>query len=96
MTRPTGCKTDVSCCAPPLLDLNAVAVVVDGYRYSDDFWTHLYTTDPGIINYEGKFRIDFYETGKTTPWAWGEVTYQRNDDGNWSEYQASKPKVGRY
>lgn len=76
---------------------DSVAVVVDGYRYSDDFWAHLYTTDPGIINYEGKFHIDFYETGKTTPWAWGEVTYQKSDDGSRAyNYKSSKPQVGRY
>lgn len=76
---------------------DSVAVVVDGYRYSDDFWAHLYTTDPGIINYEGKFHIDFYETGKTTPWAWGEVTYQKSDDGSRAyNYKSSKPQVCRY
>ena len=76
---------------------DSVAVVVDGYRYSDDFWAHMYTIDPGIINYEGKFHIDFYETGKTTPWAWGEVTYQKSNDGSMVyNYKSSKPKVGRY
>ena len=76
---------------------DSVAVVVDGYRYSDDFWAHLYTTDPGIINYEGKFRVDFYEVGKTTPWAWGEVTYEKSDDGSTLyNYERSKPQVGRY
>lgn len=76
---------------------DSVAVVVDGYRYSDEFWAHLYTIEPGIINYEGKFRIDFYETGKTTPWAWGEVTYQKSNDGSMAyNYKSSKPKVGRY
>ena len=76
---------------------DSVAVVVDGYRYSDEFWAHLYTIEPGIINYEGKFRIDFYETGKTTPWAWGEVTYEKSDDGSTLyNYERSKPQVGRY
>ena len=76
---------------------DSVAVVVDGYRYSDDFWAHMYTIDPGIINYEGKFHIDFYETGKTTPWAWGEVTYEKSDDGSTLyNYERSKPQVGRY
>ena len=76
---------------------DSAAVVVDGYTYSDDYWAHLYTIDPGIINCEGKFHIDFYETGKTTPWAWGEVTYQKRYDGMTAYYyDSSKPQVGRY
>ena len=72
-------------------------VTVDGYRYSDEFWAHLYTVDPGIINYEGKFHIDFYEIGKTTPWAWGEITYLRNrDDYRYYPYRRSDTQVGRY
>ena len=72
-------------------------VIVNGYRYSDDFWAHLYTTDPGIINYEGKFRVDFFETGKTTPWAWGEITYQRDrDEYRYNPYKRCDTQVGRY
>ena len=72
-------------------------VIVNGFRYSDDFWAHLYTTDPGIVNYEGKFRVDFYETGKTTPWAWGEIVYQRDcDEYRYHPYKRCDTQVGRY
>lgn len=62
---------------------DSIIVMVDGYRYSQKYWAHLFTVDPGIINYEGKFHIDFYEIGKTTPWAWSEITYRRDGDGNY-------------
>ena len=72
-------------------------VTVDGYRYSNRYFAHLYTVNPGIVNYEGLFHVDFYETGKTTPWAWGEVTYEKSDDGSTLyNYERSKPQVGRY
>ncbi len=72
-------------------------VIVNGYRYSDEFWAHLYTIDPGIINYEGKFRVDFYETGKTTPWAWSEILYQRDrDEYRYNPYKRCDTQVGRY
>lgn len=58
---------------------DSIIVKTDGYRYSNKFWVHLFTIDPGIINYNGKFHIDFYETGKDTPWAWSEVEYIKND-----------------
>lgn len=54
---------------------DSIVVTTQGYRYSDKFWAHLFTADSGIINFNGKFHVDFYETGKTTPWAWGEVTF---------------------
>lgn len=72
-------------------------VTVDGYRYSNRYFAHLYTVNPGIVNNEGLFHVDFYETGKTTPWAWGEVTYEKSDDGSTLyNYERSKPQVGRY
>lgn len=58
---------------------DSIIVKTDGYRYSDKFWVHLFTIDPGIINYDGKFHIDFYEIGKDTPWAWSEVKYSKNN-----------------
>ena len=58
---------------------DSVVVTADGYRYSDRLWSHMYTVDEGIINYEGTFRVDFYEKGKTTPWAWSDVIYSRSD-----------------
>lgn len=72
-------------------------VIMDGYRFSDNLWAHLYTVDPGIINYEGKFHIDFYETGKTTPWAWTETTYEKDtSEDHYRLYICNSPKVGRY
>lgn len=70
-------------------------VTVDGYRYSNKYYAHLYTLEPGIINYEGKFHVDYYEMGKTTPWAWGEVTYQKRDN-KYRPYSYDDRKVGRY
>ncbi len=58
---------------------DSVVVTADGYRYSDRLWAHMYTVDEGIINYEGTFRIEFYENGKTTPWAWSNVRYSKSD-----------------
>ena len=68
---------------------------IDGYRYSDELWAHIFTVDPGIINYGGKFHIDFYETGKTTPWGWSEITYKKDED-YYLPYSKETPKVGRY
>ena len=58
---------------------DSVVVTADGYRYSDRLWAHMYTVDEGIINYEGTFRVEFYENGKTTPWAWSDVRYSRSE-----------------
>ncbi|MBO7416060.1 MAG: hypothetical protein J6U22_05745 [Bacteroidaceae bacterium] len=58
---------------------DSTIVKTDGFRYSDKFWVHLFTTDPGIINYDGIFHIDFYEIGKDTPWAWSEVKYRKSN-----------------
>ena len=72
-------------------------VTVDGYRYSNRYFAHLYTIDSGIVNYDGVFHVDFYETGKTTPWAWGEVTYQKDTDkDSYHPYKHGDTKVGRY
>lgn len=72
-------------------------VKVDGYRYSDGLWAHLFTVDPGIINCEGKFHIDFFETGKTSPWGWSEITYQRErDEYRYRPYKRCDTQVGRY
>lgn len=76
---------------------DSTIVTTDGYRYSKKFYAHLYTLDQGIINYEGKFRIDFYETGKTSPWAWSEVKFEKNTRGNrYEPYILSTPQIGRY
>ena len=72
-------------------------VILNGYRFSDEYWAHLYTIYPGIINYEGKFHVDFYETGKTTPWAWSEIAYQRDrDEYSYRPYKRCETQVGRY
>lgn len=56
---------------------DSIVVVTEGYIYSDLYKTHLYTVGPGIINYNGKFHIDFCLRGWTNPWAWGEVKYSK-------------------
>lgn len=74
---------------------DSLIVKVDGYRYSQKYWAHLYTVDEGILNYEGKFKVDFYETGKTTPWGWSEITYSRNKDTSDRYYlYDKKTKIG--
>ncbi|MBO4561502.1 MAG: hypothetical protein J5705_06020 [Bacteroidaceae bacterium] len=75
---------------------DSIVVKADGYRYSDKYWVHLYTVDPGIVNYEGKFRIDFYENGETTPWAWSETTFEKAAESHYKPYKRNDPKVGRY
>ena len=74
---------------------DSIIVKVDGYRYSQKYWAHLFTVDPGIINYEGKFHVDFYEIGKTTPWAWTEITYRKYNDSNYL-YRRVAPVVHWY
>ena len=74
---------------------DSLIVKVDGYRYSQKYWAHLFTVDPGIINYEGKFHVDFYEIGKTTPWAWTEITYRKYNDSNYL-YRRVAPVVHWY
>lgn len=54
---------------------DSIVITTDGYIYADKFWAHLFTKDSGIVNGEGVFHVDFYETGKTTPWAWSEIRY---------------------
>ena len=72
-------------------------VKVDGYRYSDGLWAHLFTVGSGIINCEGTFHIDFYETGKTSPWGWTEIEYHKNlDQYRYNPYERGDTKVGRY
>ena len=77
---------------------DSIIVTTDGYRYSDKFWVHLYTVYPGIVNYEGKFRVDFYETGKTTPWAWSEIIYTKSSENYRysTPYSKSETKTGWY
>lgn len=74
---------------------DSIVVKADGYRYSDKYWVHLYTVDPGIVNYEGKFRIDFYENGEITPWGWSEITYHKSDVPYYTCY-FDTPVVGWY
>lgn len=63
---------------------DSTIVKTDGFRYSDKFWVHLFTTDPGIINYDGIFHVDFYEIGKDTPWAWSEVKYRKSNRAHYA------------
>ena len=69
----------VNVCSSLFQIKDSMVVTVDGYRYAEKFWVHLYTVGEGIINYEGKFRVDFYETGKNTPWATSEREYSPSD-----------------
>ena len=54
----------------------------DGYRYADNITAHMFTVDPGIIDYNGKLHFDFYKTDGMIPWAWTEITYSKTDDSD--------------
>ncbi|MBO7589942.1 MAG: hypothetical protein J6T18_11025 [Bacteroidaceae bacterium] len=89
-------KTDSVNVISALLQIrDSIIVNADGFRYSDKYWVHLYTIDPGIVNYEGKFHVDFYETGKTTPWGWSELTF-RKDSGRYAPYFFENALIGWY
>ena len=91
INEPTSDSVNVTSTLTQIRD--SFVVKVDGYRYSQKYWAHLYTVDEGILNYEGKFRVDFYETGKTTPWGWSETTYCKDD--RYYLYN-KKTEIGRY
>jgi len=59
-----------------------MTTVTDGYRYADNITAHMFTVDPGIIDYNGKLHFDFYKTDGMIPWAWTEITYRKIDDSN--------------
>jgi hypothetical protein len=74
-----------------------IVVISDGYRFSDDLRAHIFTVDPGIIDCSGKVHIDFYRTGETNPWAWGEVTFKvREDDIGYYYGNFEDTEVGWY
>ena len=75
---------------------DSVIIKSDGYRYSQKYWAHLFTVDPGIINYEGKYHIDFYEIVKDTPWAWAEVIFTKNPKSKYKYNTSKEPVVGWY
>ena len=80
-----------------LYQLNdSIVLTTDGYRFSKKYWAHLFTTDSGIINYNGTFHVDFYEIGKTTPWAWGEVRYLKQSKGKYYNSNDYSVKVDWY
>lgn len=60
--------------------------VTDGYRYADNITAHMFTADPGIIDYNGKLHFDFYKTDGMIPWAWTEITYSKTDDSDYIPY----------
>ena len=66
---------------------DSMVVTVNGYRYADKFRAHLYTVGAGIINYKGKFRVDFYETGKDTPWINSEIEYSPYDGNKYKSFE---------
>ena len=93
INEPTSDSVNVTSTLTQIGD--SIIVKTDGYRFSNDFWVHLFTVDEGIINYEGKFHVDFYEIGKTTPWAWSEVSYQKDykDYYYWKDIDIEKKIV---
>ena len=72
-----------------------MTTVTDGYRYADNITAHMFTVDPGIIDYNGKLHFDFYKTDGMIPWAWTEITYRKIDDSDCIRYQRDT-KVGWY
>ena len=72
---------------------DSMVVTVDGYRYADKFRAHLYTVGAGIINYKGKFRVDFYETGKDTPWISSEIEYSPSDKSEYKPYSKGSKTI---
>ncbi len=63
-----------------------MTTVTDGYRYADNITAHMFTVDPGIIDYNGKLHFDFYKTDGMIPWAWTEITYSKTDDSDYIPY----------
>ena len=73
---------------------DTVIVTTDGYRYSNKYYAHLYTVDSGIVNYDGEFRIDFFETGKNTPWVTSVIRYRRaHDKDAYHHYDMDTPRL---
>ena len=72
---------------------DSMVVTVNGYRYADKFRAHLYTVGAGIINYKGKFRVDFYETGKDTPWISSEIEYNPSDESKYRPYSKGSKTI---
>ena len=62
---------------------SVMTTTAQGYRYSDNLTAHIYTIDPGIVDQNGKLRIDFYQTDGNIPWAWTEVSFSKD---NWSNF----------
>ena len=69
--------------------------VTDGYRYADNITAHMFTADPGIIDFDGKLHFDFYKTDGMIPWAWTEITYSKTDDSDYIPYLRNS-KFGWY
>lgn len=59
---------------------SVLTATTDGYRFADNLTAHIFTVDPGIVNRNGKVHIDFYITDGMIPWAWTEVTFQKNQN----------------
>ncbi len=72
-----------------------MTTVTDGYRYADNITAHMFTVDPGIIDYNGKLHFDFYKTDGMIPWAWTEITYSKTDDSDVIPYLRNS-KFGWY
>lgn len=72
-----------------------MTTVTDGYRYADNITAHIFTVNPGIIDFDGKLHFDFYKTDGMIPWAWTEITYRKADDSDSMSYQRDT-KFGWY
>ena len=72
-----------------------MTTVTDGYRYADNITAHMFTVDPGTIDYNGKLHFDFYKTDGMIPWAWTEITYRKADDSDVIPYLRNS-KFGWY
>jgi len=72
-------------------------VTTDGYRIADNLTAHIFTVNPGIVNYEGILHIDFYKTDGLVPWAWTEVLFKKeNQLKGFRHYTFTDTRFGWY
>ena len=76
---------------------DSVIASTEGYRFSNSIKAHIFTVSPGIVNYSGTLHIDFYETGKSKPWAWTEVVFdEAAKEEGYSSSSFTKVRMGWY
>ena len=66
------------------VDITTTIVLIDTTMTT--VTAHMFTVDPGIIDYNGKLHFDFYKTDGMIPWAWTEITYHKIDDSDYIPY----------